>query len=102
MMSIIKSILRLLALVAVTPSLLSYVVRAQLMGRNRALLGSAQCLSLVPGLWGQYVRRAFLAHVLEGGCADSAVVEFGVLFSQVGARLDEDVYVGPRCHLGLV
>jgi acetyltransferase-like isoleucine patch superfamily enzyme len=29
-------------------------------------------------------------------------VQFGSLFSQAGARLDESVYVGPRCHLGLV
>jgi acetyltransferase-like isoleucine patch superfamily enzyme len=24
------------------------------------------------------------------------------VFSQAGARIDENVYVGPRCHLGLV
>jgi acetyltransferase-like isoleucine patch superfamily enzyme len=29
-------------------------------------------------------------------------IEFGTLFSKVGARLDEHVYIGPRCHLGLV
>jgi acetyltransferase-like isoleucine patch superfamily enzyme len=36
------------------------------------------------------------------GCHPSATVEFGVLFSKAGARLDENAYVGPRCHLGLV
>ena len=35
-------------------------------------------------------------------CHPSAVIEFGALFSATGARLDENVYVGPRCHLGLV
>jgi acetyltransferase-like isoleucine patch superfamily enzyme len=29
-------------------------------------------------------------------------VEFGAIFSRVGARLDDRTYVGPRCHLGLV
>jgi len=72
------------------------------MGANRALIGSSQLLSLVPGLPGQYLRRAFLAHVLEGGCSSSAAIEFGTLFSQVGARIDERVYIGPRCHLGHV
>jgi acetyltransferase-like isoleucine patch superfamily enzyme len=29
-------------------------------------------------------------------------VHFGTTFSQAGARLDTNVYVGPNCHLGLV
>jgi acetyltransferase-like isoleucine patch superfamily enzyme len=29
-------------------------------------------------------------------------VQFGTILSQPGARLDDNVYVGPRCHLGLV
>jgi acetyltransferase-like isoleucine patch superfamily enzyme len=32
----------------------------------------------------------------------SAEVHYGTLFSQAGARLDESVYVGPRCILGWV
>jgi hypothetical protein len=36
------------------------------MGRDGALVGSAQTLSLIPGLAGQYLRRAFLNRVLDG------------------------------------
>jgi virginiamycin A acetyltransferase len=96
-----KSCLRLLALVAVSPLLLSYWFWSLALGRDRALEGSSQTLSLVPGLVGVYMRRAFLMRVLAG-CHKTATVEFGTLFSQTGARLDENVYVGPRCHLGLV
>jgi virginiamycin A acetyltransferase len=102
MRALVKSLLRGLATVAVIPQLISFAVRAQIMGRNGALVGSTQALSLIPGLIGQYMRRAFLARVLAGGCADTALVEFGTLFSQAGARIDDHVYVGPRCHLGLV
>jgi hypothetical protein len=35
-------------------------------------------------------------------CHPSARIEFGVLFSKAGARIEENVYVGPRCCLGLV
>src|SRR4030095_10137818 len=35
-------------------------------------------------------------------CHHSATVEFGTFFSQPGAILDENVYVGPRCGLGLL
>jgi acetyltransferase-like isoleucine patch superfamily enzyme len=101
MRSAAKALARALALVVVSPALLSFVVRRTFLGADRALEGSTQALALVPGLVGRYVRGAFL-RVALAGCAASATVEFGTLFSQAGARLDDDVYVGPRCHLGLV
>jgi len=98
---LLKRIARAAALVVVFPVLVSFYVRARLMGRNRALMGSSQALALVPGTVGQYVRTAFLRFALDE-CAPSVVVEFGTIFSQAGARLHENVYVGPMCHLGLV
>jgi virginiamycin A acetyltransferase len=89
------------ATLAVAPAIVSFAVRSRLLGRDRALEASTQLLGLVPGLVGQYVRRAFLARALDE-CHPSATVEFGVLFSAAGARIGEHVYVGPRCHLGLV
>jgi acetyltransferase-like isoleucine patch superfamily enzyme len=102
MREFVKAAARAAATIVILPQLASFKVRAALMGGNRALVGSSQLLSLVPGLPGQYLRRAFLARVLSGGCAPSAAIEFGTLFSQVGSRIDERVYVGPRCHLGHV
>jgi acetyltransferase-like isoleucine patch superfamily enzyme len=96
-----KAMARLVASVAVAPVLLGYWLNAALVGRNRALESASQLLSLLPGITGQYLRRAFLQGVLAR-CHSSTLVEFGTLFSQVGARLDENVYVGPRCNLGLV
>jgi acetyltransferase-like isoleucine patch superfamily enzyme len=97
----LKGLARILATVVVSPALLSYTIRRSVLGSDRALEGSAQALSVVPGLIGEYLRRAFLSHVLEH-CAPTATIQFGCLFSQAGARLDDHVYVGPHCHLGLV
>jgi len=97
----LKAVARAAATVAVAPALMSYWVRACVIGRDRALEGSTQALAFVPGILGQYVRRAFLSRVLAG-CHRSAVIEFGTIFSQADARLDENAYIGPRCHLGLV
>ena len=97
----LKSVARAAALLAVLPSLASYYIRSSFMGRDRALEGSTQLLALVPGVTGQYLRQAFLARSLSG-CAPSASVSFGTIFSKAGARLDERVYVGPGCSLGLV
>ena len=89
------------ATVVVSPELLSYWIRSQVIGPDRALEGSSQLLALVPGISGQYLRRAFLARVLAA-CHTTATVECGTLFSQVSARIDENVYIGPGCHLGSV
>jgi acetyltransferase-like isoleucine patch superfamily enzyme len=102
MKSLLKGLARGVATVVVVPQLVSYAIRAGVMGRDRALEGSTQLLSIIPGLIGQYLRRAFLARALSGGCAASAAIEFGTLFSKAGARIDDNVYIGPRCHLGLV
>jgi acetyltransferase-like isoleucine patch superfamily enzyme len=96
-----KSAARVIALVGVLPVLACYWLNSLLVGRNRALESASQLLSLLPGVTGQYLRRAFLRRVLAH-CHSSALIEFGTLFSQAGARLDENVYVGPRCILGLV
>jgi acetyltransferase-like isoleucine patch superfamily enzyme len=96
-----KSVALGLATVAVTPALISFWVRSRLMGPNRALEGSTQALSLVPGVMGQYIRRAFLGRCLAE-CHASVTVAFGTAFSQAGARLERNAYIGPGCHLGLV
>jgi len=101
MRNTIKAIARGVATVAVIPALLSFVIRRTALGTNRALEGSTQALALAPGVIGDYLRRAFLAHAIAY-CDRSATVQFGTIFSQAGARLDANVYVGPRCHLGLV
>jgi acetyltransferase-like isoleucine patch superfamily enzyme len=90
-----------LATVAVAPSLGSYWLRASIMGRDRALEGSTQVWALAPGVIGQYLRRAFLSRALAF-CDWTATIEFGTIFSRQGSRLDANVYIGPRCHLGLV
>jgi acetyltransferase-like isoleucine patch superfamily enzyme len=99
--AILKATARFIALIFAFPVLLIFWLNAALVGRNRALESASQLLSLFPGITGQYIRRAFLQCVLAR-CHSSALVEFGTLFSQAGAILDENVYVGPRCQLGLV
>jgi acetyltransferase-like isoleucine patch superfamily enzyme len=88
-----------LAWLVVTPSVWSCAARSTFLGRDRALEGSAQAWALVPGVLGQYLRRAFLSRTLQY-CARTATIEFGTLFSSAKASIGERAYVGPRCHLG--
>lgn len=96
----VKAILRSGATLVILPSLLWYRFWSLLLGRDRALLNSTQTLSLIPGHLGQYLRRAFLARTLAY-CDKSATIEFGTIFSQTGARIEANAYIGPRCHIGL-
>src|SRR5688500_4536618 len=95
----LKALAHALCWIAVTPSVISWWLRSLVIGRDRALEGSTQAWALVPGLTGQYLRRAFLSRTLQS-CARSATIEFGTLFSSASASIGERAYIGPRCHLG--
>jgi acetyltransferase-like isoleucine patch superfamily enzyme len=97
----VKAALRGVATLLVCPLLVVWWVQSLLIGRDRAVEYASETLAPLPGLVGRYLRRAFLARVLDR-CHATAEIGFGALFSKAGARVDENVYVGPRCHLGLV
>jgi acetyltransferase-like isoleucine patch superfamily enzyme len=101
MKSLAKFVIHIGCVVLVLPLLAVFRLSAVIIGRNRALEGASQTLAPLPGLWGMFLRRAFLGCVLDR-CHASADIGFGTLFSQAGACIDENVYIGPRCHLGLV
>lgn len=94
-----KRLARGLATILVTPMLISYWLRSRLVDRDRALQGSTQLLAIVPGISGQYLRRAFLSRALRR-CAATSTIEFGSIFSHADARIDERVYIGSHCSIG--
>ena len=100
-MSAVKATARAIAAVLVLPARASLELRALMTGRDRAFQSSAEWLALIPGLPGQYLRRAFLAATTEGCGADS-VIGAGCLFSTTRVRIDANAYVGPQCNLGWV
>lgn len=96
-----KSIVHIISTMIVLPVLILYRLNTVILGPNRALESASQLLALLPGLSGSFLRNAFLRHVLAD-CHTSSEIGFGTLFSQAGAIIAENVYIGPRCHLGLV
>jgi virginiamycin A acetyltransferase len=96
---LLKAAVFAVSLLCVLPSVLSFQIRRLVIGRHRALHGSSQAWSLIPGLPGQYLRRAFLWCVLDY-CHRSVTVEFGTVFATPEARLEKNVYIGPHCHIG--
>jgi virginiamycin A acetyltransferase len=97
----VKAFARAVATLLIAPELLSFWVRAGFLGRDRALEGSSQTLALIPGLLGQYLRRAFFMRALRY-CHPSVTIECGAYLTKAETRLEENVYLGPKCQLGLV
>src|SRR5262245_7291339 len=63
-------------------------------------LGS-QLLSLVPGLPGIYLRRAYYARTLDG-CVTDCHIGFGTTLAHPQVSIGRGVYVGHHCSLGKV
>jgi acetyltransferase-like isoleucine patch superfamily enzyme len=98
---LLKNAVNAVASIIMWPAVISFRIRSAVIGKDRALEGSTQALAWIPGLAGQYLRRAFLRRTLAY-CDPTALIEFGTLFSQADARIEAGAYIGPRCHLGLV
>ncbi|HJT34365.1 MAG TPA: DapH/DapD/GlmU-related protein [Pirellulales bacterium] len=101
MKKLLKQFCRGLALVGALPLACSYRMGRFLLGAERVFPGWSQAFSLLPGLTGAYLRRAFYTLVLPE-CAGGSHISFGTIFSHSSARIGQDVYVGAYCVLGAV
>ncbi len=101
MRELVKSLARIVASVVMVPRIVAFRIAAPIVGIDRALEGSTEAIARIPGIRGQYMRRAFLAGA-GVRCHPTAAICYGTIFSKMGAEIDAHVYVGPNCHLGLV
>ena len=88
-----------LALAAVLPCVLGFRLGSFLLGPAKAFPGWSQFFSLVPGLVGVYLRRAFYSRVFRR-CGADCCLGFGTVFSHATAEVGRGVYVGAYCCLG--
>jgi virginiamycin A acetyltransferase len=96
-----KSTARALATIVIVPRVIAFRVFALILGGDRAFESAVQAIARMPGVRGQYLRNAFLRRAIRR-CDPTATLCFGTLLSKTGAIIDDHVYVGPGCHLGLV
>lgn len=100
MRDIAKRLIRLAAVLAVSPILLIYFILKPFSGTDALLMGFGQFMSLFPGKVGSFLRIAFYRFTLEH-CGEDSVIYFGTLFSQVGTSIGKGVYIGAQCNVGL-
>jgi acetyltransferase-like isoleucine patch superfamily enzyme len=95
----LKALANGVALLLVLPAFLIYRSAAVVVGPEKAFPGWSQFFSLLPGLTGVYLRRAFYRLVLPY-CSPDCWLGFGMVFSHPTARVGRRVYVGVGCCLG--
>ena len=101
MKEVLKALADALAALLVLPAVLLFRIGRLALGPERAFPGWSQALSLVPGLTGVYLRRAFYRRVFPR-CAADACISFGTVFSHPTAEVGRGVYVGAYGCLGAV
>jgi len=102
--SLVKSALLAAARGTVAPLIAAYRIERALWPaarRDQLFQAYSQALSALPGLSGQFVRRAFYGAVLAE-CHPDSCIQWGTVFSSEEARVNRGVYVGARCMLGRV
>jgi acetyltransferase-like isoleucine patch superfamily enzyme len=95
----LKGLANAAATAYVLPVVALYWLSARFSSANAAFPGFSQLFSLLPGVTGIYLRRAFYRLVLPH-CGPDVCVCFGTVFSHPTATLGERVYVGIGCMLG--
>jgi virginiamycin A acetyltransferase len=83
----------------VLPAVLLYRAGRLALGPEQAFRGWSQAVGLVPGLTGNYLRRAFYRLTLPR-FGEDACLSFGTIFSHPTAEIGRRVYAGAGCMLG--
>jgi acetyltransferase-like isoleucine patch superfamily enzyme len=96
---ILKGTANAVAFLLVLPAFLLYRLGALVLGAEKAFPGWSQAFSLLPGLTGVYLRRAFYRLTLRR-CSADCCLSFGTVFSHPTAEVGRGVYVGLFCVLG--
>lgn len=96
-----KHVMSLLASVMVSWRLMIYLVARQFVDKDRAFAAASESIGRIPGVRGVYFRQAFYRRTLAS-CGEDIYFGWHSVFSKVGARVGDGVYIGRRCSLGLV
>jgi len=94
-----KSAANGMALLLVLPAVFAYRLASLVAGRARVFPAWSQLLSLLPGLVGVNLRRAFYRLTLSR-CEQGACISFGTVFSHCTTAVGKKVYVGAYCSIG--
>ncbi len=100
MKSIFKLLASALAYLLVYPLALSHRLYYWLTKSEKFFHAQSQVLSLVPGMIGSYLRRAYYQQTLQA-CSSDCEIHFGALITHVGAEIGPGVIISHFAEIGL-
>lgn len=92
----VKVVLHCIAFALVFPLYLFHLLESLVLGVNLSFVGMSQLLSLIPGIYGSWIRKAFYGLTLEH-CSADCHIEFGTTFVTRKSRINNNVYIGSNC-----
>ena len=96
---LLKRVIKNLFLLLMLPVFLLYSLLAIPGGKDATFQSFSQCLSLIPGKLGIYMRAAFYRLACPG-TSDEISVGFLTIFSHWDTTIHKGVYIGPQCNIG--
>lgn len=99
MKTIMKLIINSLCIILVLPFYLWMRLEKLFIRTDHPFQGMSQFFSLFPGLFGNYLRRAFYYLTLPS-CSLDCNICFGTIFSSEKAQIGKRVYIGTNCTIG--
>jgi len=81
------------------PVYLLYRLESMFVGDRKAFGMISQWVSLIPGLAGEFFRRAYLQWA-TGLSLEDCCISFGTTFSDPRVRIEDGVYLGRGCDIG--
>lgn len=96
-----KAFLTISAWLLLFPIFICYKINA-IFSRNERLFNDfAQLASLMPGTFGNYIRREYYKFTLKK-CSNTCCIGFGTIISHPGAEIGERAWIGTYCTIATV
>jgi virginiamycin A acetyltransferase len=99
MKRLLKFLAELVATLLVLPAVALYYLSRLFLSSQKAFPGWSQRFSMIPGLRGIYMRRAFYRLIFRR-CGRDSCISFGTVFSHATVEVGCQVYIGVYCCIG--
>ncbi len=99
MRSLLKQLIQILSIIAISPLIIAHLATT-LIQKEGLFVACNQFLSLLPGQLGSYLRIAFNRFAMQH-CDPECLIGFATLFSQSETEIEQGVYIGPQCNIGM-
>lgn len=96
-----KIFLSKLAWLSLLPLFVCYKIFTIFSKSERLFNDGAQLVSLMPGTFGNYIRREYYKFTLKK-CSNTCCISFGTIISHPGAEIGERTWIGTYCTIATV